>query len=313
VIDLRVFSTVLVLAMSACAGGSSWSAVESNTSDELRGVVSPAPGDAWAIGLKGAVVHFDGAGWRTSDPGITEYLRDIHAFAPNDVWIVGDAGVVLRWNGSQWTRLTVPTDHDLTSIWGSSASDVWVARSPGGTGRESKLLHFNGTTWESRDSAEDELIERVYGTAANDVWATEILSNRIQHWDGKNWTRMLVNGVGGGFLWNGFWGSGRNDVWLVARDTANEEAVFFHWDGTSWRRQTLADDVAATSCEGLWGSSPTDVWAACSFGRVLHYDGMSWRIDQQEDLSSPSLFGIAGNGADLWAVGTLGGILHRTR
>ena len=135
----------------------------------------------------------------------------------------------------------------------------------------------------------------------------------LGRWDGSRWTRMTINGVGGGFLWNGFWGSGRNDVWLVARDTANEEAVFFHWDGTSFRRQTLPDDVAATSCDGLWGSSPTDVWAACSFGRVLHYDGMAWRIDQREELTSPSLFAIAGSGADLWAVGTLGGILHRSR
>ena len=95
--------------------------------------------------------------------------------------------------------------------------------------------------------------------------------------------------------------------------TTGDNGVALHWDGTSWRRQTLPDEVAATSCEGLWGSSPTDVWAACSFGRVLHYDGMAWRIDQREELTSPSLFAIAGSGADLWAVGTLGGILHRNR
>ncbi|MRG97535.1 hypothetical protein [Polyangium spumosum] len=77
----------------------------------LLSVAAAGPGEAWAVGLAGGVLHVkggvvealhltreDGARW----PAL---LRGVAASGPNEVWIVGDGSTLLRWDGKGLRRV----------------------------------------------------------------------------------------------------------------------------------------------------------------------------------------------------------------
>lgn len=59
-------------------------------------------------------------------------LNAVWAASPTDVWAVGDRGAVLHFDGTDWTRVDVPSVMSLTAIAGTSGSDV-VVGGAGGT------------------------------------------------------------------------------------------------------------------------------------------------------------------------------------
>lgn len=70
----------------------------------LYGVWGTAP-RAWAVGLGGIIVRWNGTTWMTvTSSFITDELESIWGNGANDVWAVGDSATILRWNGSTWTN-----------------------------------------------------------------------------------------------------------------------------------------------------------------------------------------------------------------
>jgi streptogramin lyase len=63
----------------------------------LTGIFGNSLGQIWVTGLRGQVLHYDGATWRYVDVGTTEDLYGVWV-APNSTrpWLVGSNGLVLR-------------------------------------------------------------------------------------------------------------------------------------------------------------------------------------------------------------------------
>jgi hypothetical protein len=59
--------------------------------------------DAWAVGLYGAALHWDGELWSRSETPSDATLWSVWSAAPDDAWAVG--GALLHWNGERWLEL----------------------------------------------------------------------------------------------------------------------------------------------------------------------------------------------------------------
>jgi hypothetical protein len=71
----------------------------------LLGVNGSGDNDVWAVGLEGAIVHWDGVGWSVENSPTDETLTDVWASGANDAWAVSANGAILHWDlGSRARR-----------------------------------------------------------------------------------------------------------------------------------------------------------------------------------------------------------------
>lgn len=54
------------------------------------------PGDVFAVGERGTLLHYDGSAWRPQASGTQASLKGIWGSGPHDIFVVGDAGTVLH-------------------------------------------------------------------------------------------------------------------------------------------------------------------------------------------------------------------------
>jgi trimeric autotransporter adhesin len=92
----------------------------------LRAIAAVASDDVWTVGDRGRTYHYDGSTWSMVNTGTTETLRDLWVNIPEAVWAVGDNSTMLRWNGTTWLRETLPLRVNLTRIHGSAPDDIWA-------------------------------------------------------------------------------------------------------------------------------------------------------------------------------------------
>ncbi|WP_437729288.1 hypothetical protein [Sorangium sp. So ce861] len=76
--------------------GQSWQAVtDSGTSASLSGVWGSAPGDVFAVGWGGTIVHYDGISWLEVNSTTYKSLSSIWGHAGTS-FIVGENGTIFR-------------------------------------------------------------------------------------------------------------------------------------------------------------------------------------------------------------------------
>ena len=125
----------------SCEGSNAqqWSAMESNTSEDLLGVWASSGSDAFAVS-PGSIFHLAGGSWsRQASAPVNTSLRAVWGSSPTDVFAVGFErtsesfldGVILHYDGTAWTPMQPPSRGDAiqayySAVWGSSGSDVYA-------------------------------------------------------------------------------------------------------------------------------------------------------------------------------------------
>jgi hypothetical protein len=218
-------------------------------------------------------------------------------------------------------------------LWGTSSSDMWAGN------LQKVALHFDGAIWTEWQLNDNRRAALFWGTSSDDIWASEKNgAGYLGHWDGTGWdhvgecqySELWMSDEGdlwtagnspAGVFWlsadagvlacpgqfdgiatayNGIWGSSASDVWAVGPGGA-----LGHWDGASW---TTPPSPTTQDLNWAWGTSPQNIWAVGAAGTIVHYNGSDWTT-----VASPTgqdLYGVAGNGADAWAVGDGGTLLE---
>jgi len=98
----------------------------------LRAIWGSGIRDIWAVGERGAIIHYDGTAWsQLSNSPTTLGLRGVWGTAANDVWAVGDSGVILHCDGSSWSKAVSLTTRTLRAVWGDPSGDVWAVGDTG--------------------------------------------------------------------------------------------------------------------------------------------------------------------------------------
>ena len=102
----------------------------------LLSVAAAAPGDAWAVGMAGGVLHVKAGAVEALHLERKVVLRGVATAGP-DVWIAGDGATLLRWDGQVLRRVDASAaglDAALTAViapvdakpgWVVGPSGIW--------------------------------------------------------------------------------------------------------------------------------------------------------------------------------------------
>lgn len=148
-----------------------------------------------------------------------------------------------------------------------------------------------------------EVLRGVWGDGQGAVWAVSETGHVLRH-DGTAWKIQFVGSKDRPL--RGVWGSGPTDIWVLA------ENEVLHGTGSSpetlaFAPVTLPGD-ASVPLHAIAGTAANDVWVVGGYqdlnegpfvasGRVLHYTGATWNLD---DVSSEAAY------SRVWADGESG-------
>jgi hypothetical protein len=62
---------------------------------------------------------------------VDEFLTSVSGTRADDVWAVGARGAIVHFDGSRWTSITSPTNKALRAVFAASADDVWAVGAGG--------------------------------------------------------------------------------------------------------------------------------------------------------------------------------------
>lgn len=109
--------------------------------DTLKGVDGGGPDDVFAVGLAGAVFHFDGTSWNREDARTNRPFTDIRV-GPG-VWATATDGIVFRRTGDGWDdeSFRAPSPLYLQGVWLTGGNDLFTVGMSGG------VFHRDGGEW----------------------------------------------------------------------------------------------------------------------------------------------------------------------
>jgi hypothetical protein len=237
----------------------------------LTSVWVAAPGEVWAAGQWGTVLHRTPDGRWTTVAGSATWsdYGNISGTASDDVWATASVRVG-HFDGRAWTETPTgapgaPPDY-VTELIAIARDDVWAF---GGNGTDATVDHYDGSGWSRATTIPSFIAAGVWGAAPNDIWAVSH-SGATVHYDGTSWK---VDPASAGVA-EAIAGGSAHDVWRVA-----DGFGALHWDGKSWtsmRAGTTADatDWLTTVCVSATG----EAWTGGSGALLWRWmpGGTSW-------------------------------------
>jgi cysteine-rich repeat protein len=92
----------------------------------MTAVWGSGPSDAFAVGWGGTVMHWDGTVWTAMTSNTTQQLNAVWGNAPDDVFAAGAAHTVIHWDGVAWSPVRARSVGDFESIWGKSGNFLFA-------------------------------------------------------------------------------------------------------------------------------------------------------------------------------------------
>ena len=137
---------------------------------------------------------------------------------------------------------------------------------------------------------EDIVLRTFWGSSADDLYivgySSENLMGSIWHYDGNEWSPVLLHTYQGGeidgLVWvEDIWGFGKDDVYIVgvkwtqADDYSITDSSFVvHYNGSEWK-EIKVDNFGWKS---IGGTSPNDIWlGGWTRGNLSHWNGEKWK------------------------------------
>lgn len=304
--------------------------------NDLTGVVTVAPDDAWSVGTAvvssglqvPVVLHWDGSQWTTrSFHQVDGQLATVTAGSSDDVWAGGtdfftNGALIEHWDGRQWKRMATPAEAgpvpEIVSIGYVSADDVWAYGQNFGEAKGASgqffAMHWNGRRWSDVPDG-GAVAEALDAVTASDAWRVgfEGANTLAEHWNGRRWKQVAtVTPAAGGYLTH-VTAISSDDVWATGNVDGGRHRTFTeHWDGSDW--SLVHDGLDSATLETISGTASDDVWIGGtgdgigdSSAVLRHWTGHAWHPvgSPADSLNGASVNGISAlTSTDTWAVGT---------
>jgi hypothetical protein len=279
----------------------SWTAMQSNTTQNLFKVWAYDVNNVFAVGSAGTVMRYDGNSWSSISQSLSSNtLMAVWGLSPTDLYAGSNDGTILHFNGSKWTSSGVISEGYITGILGFSANNIYAISNAG------EILRYNGSSWSVSKVLDDGLpwLTGIWADAADNIYvcATSYASlpNNVFHFDGTSWTGM-GRVVEGGL--NAIWGTSSNNL-IVSGDLG----LTARYDGSSWRDESKT--IPEVHIYGVCGDSENKIFSVGDLGMILENDGSSqWTL-----VSSPLVWSMrciwGSSSSNIFAGGSGGTILH---
>ena len=277
--------------------GVAWEGIDSNTTNDLNGVIAFEDGTAVAVGDSALIIRYDGNRWRPESAPSVENLNDVWGLSPNQMWAVGDQGTMLRYDGTQWSVVqALPTTTRLNAVFGFSSTEVFAA------GDNGTFLTLDVGTWRLENTPTMDDLNGLWGTGPDNVWAVGDRDTFLR-WSGVIFQTFPQNGT---VNLRAVWGTSATEVYAVGdrgrvrrydgfnwrpevSKTANDlftitglgTGVFAAGEGGTFVRRPDSEWLLETSrrlntLQGVWGTAPDEMWAVGELGTILSWNGTAW-------------------------------------
>lgn len=234
-------------------------------------------------------------------------LASIFVRSATDVYVSEGASNLgtgyYRYDGTSWTG--VRYSGLASSLVGLPSGELF------GYGSDVYLTTNASDTWERfpqpQGSGGPALFYDLWGTSVSNLYASTSIGNF--RFRGTSWSPISELDVREGT----FAGSGADDLWF----SSPEKTLFSHFDGTRWTNQwkALPTEITVYPVEGPYGlfaSAPDNVWAIGRSRTVIHYDGVTWKIEPgpDDEWGCNLTTGWTSSKNNAWLVGKGGCIFH---
>jgi len=271
-----------------------WLKVIPPTSDDLFAVAADAGGALYAVGARGTILLSTDGGksWAAQSSGTVRDLFALWPRSPGEVVVVGGGGTILRTvnHGASWLGEPSNTPADLHAIAGVAGGEAWAV------GQAGTIVHTKGDgTWlpETSPTTSDLLGAWVAADGAHALGRAGTLIARA----------------------NGAWSTAPSPTALdlYASDgsfASGASGLLLERSGPSWNTDATGTSSTLTALSpGGINKCQLEIAVGLN-GTALHRCGTAFQLDATG--TDQNLYGVTSTGADAFAVGAAGTLLHRS-
>lgn len=122
--------------------GGAWSMYSVSEPSWLLDVQAVVGGSVWAVGGY-HVAQMIGNGWHTTQLPFTMWLTAIGMSSDRWGWAVGMNGALVHWNGATWNQVASPVQLDFGDVQTLSETDAWIVGKEGTILRYKQTINCN--------------------------------------------------------------------------------------------------------------------------------------------------------------------------
>lgn len=263
--------------------GSTWQRMDSAVQADLTAVWGLSATDVYAVGARGALIHYDGQAWRRVQVPSVDPLLGIWGLDATHIYAVGTS-TALRFDGSTWRLMPGTGNAELWSVWGTHPDTLFAA------GQNGVILKWDGASWRAMSSPTQLLLLGLWGLSASEVYAAGIRGTLLRY-DGTAWRPVKIPSQADFFA---IAGTGRNNIML-----AGNSGAVVSFNGTAWTQapQTASYENFRDIAFDPAGTARVVGWA----GTVVERGPNGWR----SLLGAPVLLAATlGDDGAVWTVGS---------
>ncbi len=235
------------------------------------------------------LARWDGSKWTYLRPdAINDWygigageLTNIFGISANKIWVVGyrygyyppnykDSiwGFVAEWNGNEWKRISpnAPGEYFI-SIWVSSENDIWITTAHG------FVYHYSGSNWEKLSTGTNYYFSDIWGFSNKEIYISghpgDYSTGIVLKYNGQIWERVNILPPSSIVSFRSIWGISSRYLFV-----ASFGGLFSNINGL-WQEDIYPGYRAAL--ELVRGSDKNNVFVCGHLGKLLHYNGHSWK------------------------------------
>lgn len=293
--------------------------------DGMTQIYGASPTNIYIVGTQ-TIRHYDGSSitWSNNYQFRMRGQWLGGAGVSNHIYGVGPAGVVTEFvaggsgggalsplavGGESYLSMTlkgaVPCGANGALLYGSSFYQQSVPQ----------LVYFDGAGYHSFPQVPPGLgndcgVSAVWAGGMDDIviaWNNLLSFERgVHRWNGAEW-QFMGNSWNQPFNSTGFWASPAGTLYACAPWRVTR------WNGTNdWVDSYVVPEaeMQTTVLNAIWGRSESDIYVGAKNGKILHYDGSTWKSETTPGAGV--INAISGNSTNVFAVGDDALVWRRT-
>lgn len=229
--------------------------------------------------------HWDGVEWKLErlfwNSSNVYGIQSIWGESADDFWVA--VGSIFHWNGSvlEMKYQVLGTQKGLRSVWGTDNSNLYFA------GNGGNIVHYDGSHFKQMISGTDIDLKRISGNDKGNVFITgyeddgQGIALKLNN---NTWQKMYVSPSGGAHIPSGNYGRfkdvfcGNNFVYFLTTAGLLKVNLKSSINKLITERDFGSNEFVMHDIEG---QAENDFIIASNRGRIVHWNGYSWSIQNE--------------------------------